>query len=45
MLFEQNNKMVKAIPEKFIMSLVNAIKELKTQNEDLKSRIEVLENS
>jgi hypothetical protein len=29
--------------EMFIMPLINAIKELKTQNEDLKSRIEALE--
>jgi len=31
--------------ERLVPVLVNAIKELKAQNEDLKSRIEVLENS
>ena len=31
--------------ERLVPVLVNAIKELKSQNEDLKSRIEVLENS
>ena len=31
--------------EHLVPVLVNAIKELKSQNEDLKSRIEVLENS
>jgi hypothetical protein len=41
----ENEDSLKYNGEALVPVLVNAIKELKAQNEDLKSRIEVLENS
>jgi hypothetical protein len=45
LLMTNNQIHLKYKGEHLVPVLVNAIKELKSQNEDLKSRIEVLENS